>query len=130
MFTSGCTGAGSPEYSQNIMPLYDIWALKQVVNTKISPKTMQNIHMEFNTQKLSFIGSDGCNSIFGSLSELTRSKLIFGNIASTMMACDDMETPSIYNQLLRKVRFYKIVNLKLYLQDVSRNNLLIFVKVD
>ncbi len=76
-----------------------------------------------------FFGNDGCNQVFGSFS-LSKDKIKFKNISSTMMMCENMEIPTLYIKLLEKSRFYKIEDLVLYLLDEDKTIILEFLKVD
>lgn len=72
--------------------LHDIWAIKEVNGTKIIPEEFKREHprLEINITEGKVFGQDGCNSFRGGI-EVQNEAIIFGNLASTMMACPDME---------------------------------------
>jgi putative lipoprotein len=115
---------------QNKILLNDIWVLKKVKNNAIDIKKLKQIDLEFNMKTNKFYGTDGCNRIFGGFKEFTNDKLIFGPIASTRMACSNMKISYEYLNYLKKVKSFKIENLKLYLLDEDNKTLLEYLKVD
>lgn len=115
---------------ENKILLNDIWVLKKVTGNLIDIKKLKQIDLEFNIKTNKFYGTDGCNRIFGGFEKLTNEKLIFGQIASTRMACRNMKISYAYLNYLKKVKSYKIKNLKLYLLDEDNKTLLEYLKVD
>ena len=65
-------------------------------------------------------GNAGCNSFTGGY-EIGSGELRFGNLASTMMACPEMETEALFHQALARVNRFAISGnrLMLYAADVE-----------
>lgn len=88
----------------------------------------KDITLSFDIKKNAFFGNDGCNNIFGDIKLNSQNALKFINIASTKMACEDMQSAYFYVQLLQKVSFYEIKNHTLLLFDKNKVKLLTFEK--
>ncbi len=103
----GC-GNYVPDYR-----LHDIWAITEVDGITIKPEDFKKVfpRLEINIGKESVSGNDGCNSFNGSV-KTEYGKLIFGNLASTMMACfNNVEISSKISKILsNKILTYKIAN--------------------
>ena len=111
--------------------LNDIWVLETLDGQAISVDSQsERPQLEFNLAEKRFTGINGCNNIFGNIKEITNSKLILSDMASTRMACPDMELPNKFNQLFKDIRSYKIENLKLTLYGENNKELMQFKKVD
>lgn len=110
---------------QNQALLNSKWTISKPLHVKRFDKA---INITFDTQKKRFYGNDGCNKIFGNIEILNDKNLQFGMIASTKMACEDMDTPLHYTSLLGQTKNYKIEKNTLILLDGSQNVLLEFAK--
>jgi len=92
------------------------WILEEINNTK--PKAAEDnkpMFLELDAAKNRFIASMGCNTIFGGY-ELTENNTIkFGEGASTMMACPNMETEATFGKLLPTISTYQLAENKLSL---------------
>ncbi|UTW44162.1 DUF4377 domain-containing protein [bacterium SCSIO 12696] len=115
------------------LPLNDIWALQQLAGAEIEipdDGLSQRPTLEINVAERRFNGNDSCNQIFGTIDTLDTQAIIFGNAASTKMACPEMALADRFHNALETVRGYRIKGLELHLQDESGNTQLVFKKVD
>jgi heat shock protein HslJ len=64
----------------------------------------------------SFNGNGSCNNIFGPYELLEGNRITFGNTASTMMACPDMQIEKEFLEVLRIVDNYSISDSTLSIQ--------------
>lgn len=111
--------------------LHDIWALDSINNKKMKAADfMKGIpQLEFNLTEKKIYGHTGCNNINGMI-EVKGNKIQFGRLATTRMACKNMDFESKYLQKLdNKTVPYQIKPGKLYLQ-VSPDSVFIYKKVD
>lgn len=83
--------------------------------------------IKLNLKENSFHGNDGCNHIFGSIIH-TKNELEFKNIASTKMACLNMQEAYEFVQKLDKTKYFEIKNDTLLLKNKDKEILLIFIK--
>lgn len=83
--------------------------------------------IKLNLKEKSFHGNDGCNDIFGSIIH-TKNELEFKNIASTKMACLNMQEAYEFMQKLDKTKYFEIKNDKLFLKNKDKKTLLTFIK--
>lgn len=92
------------------------WILQEINNTK--PKAAEDnkpMFLQLDAAQNRFNASMGCNTIFGGY-ELTENNTIkFGEGASTMMACPNMETEAAFGKLLPTITTYQITENKLSL---------------
>lgn len=124
------TSCGTKNHNDKTL-LNDIWALETLNGQPFSDNSsLERPQLEFNLAEKRFIGTNGCNNIFGNIEEITDSKLILGDMASTRMACPNMELPGEFNQLLKQTSSYKIENMKLTLYSEENKELMQFKKVD
>lgn len=84
-----------------------------------------NINLDFKNSK--FYGNDGCNEIFGNI-KFGEKMLEFADIASTKMACENMNETYEFTQNLSKTRYYELKNNTLLLKDKNQKILLKFTK--
>ncbi len=106
------------------MNLEQMWILQKMQSKTLQVKKGMNI--KFNLKESSFYGNDGCNNIFGQV-EISKEKLAFKNINSTLMACEDMEVSNKFVNLLEKTVSYKVSEDRLYFYDKDKNILLEFM---
>lgn len=86
--------------------------------------------LSFDLDEMKISGNDGCNGFFGQLNQVTSDRLLFSEIGTNLMMCDDMEIPDLFSKALLKVSRYKIQEGKLFLYDVDDNLLLVFTKLN
>ena len=110
--------------------LHDIWALVEMdgktVRTEDFTRRVPTMELQLTQGKV--FGHGGCNRITGSVI-LGRGELIFGNLASTKMACPQMSFESQYLEALSgNTLSYKLDGLRLKLE--GNGHQLTFKKVD
>lgn len=114
--------------------LHDIWALQALNGKDISAKTNKKPNktpmLELFIADKRIGGTDGCNSLFGSIETLNEKKIQFSKMGSTKMACPNMEVSNAFTNALEETSTYKIENLHLYLYNAEGDELLKFKKVD
>lgn len=125
LFLQGCMVANKKIKTHN-KPT--IWILEKIENKPLHVKTLHPISLEFDKEENKFFGNDGCNALFGTLQNFDDTKIRFGVLGGTRMACEYMEVSSRYTSLLKKVYFYEIEGLTLVLFDQSKNIILEFSK--
>lgn len=110
--------------------LHDIWVLEELDGYKIFISDFQKElpRIEIHAEENRFIGSEGCNSISGSLF-FENDLLQFNNIKSTLMACAESNKEDIFIKALQNATTYSIKDNRLTLSNQS-GKLLVFKKVD
>lgn len=99
--------------------LNDIWVLEEMTDVVLNKENlMKGLPIfEFNLSKMKVSGHAGCNQFFGEIN-LKGNSISFGTLASTKMACPDMNVEQKVFQALNQNQFtYKIEKLKLILQS-------------
>lgn len=112
--------------------LHDIWVLESISGINVSKADFNGSdvpNMEININTNRFAGFSGCNRMTGSLF-FEKDLLRFSQVASTRMACPNMEKESEFLKALQSSTEYKVENGRLYLSNGSEDNLLIFKKID
>lgn len=84
------------------------------VQTSNSP---QDAHLFFNAADKMVTGNGSCNRIYGPYEIGKRNSLKFGNLASTMMACQNQAFENKYLEVLRSVEYYQLSGGELWLKD-------------
>lgn len=112
--------------------LHDIWVL-EAMNGKVVSKTDFNgrdvPNMEININTNSISGFSGCNRMTGSIF-FERDVLRFTNMASTRMACPNLNGETQFLKALQSGTSYKIANNRLHLSNNDQQDLLVFKKID
>ena len=107
------------------------WKLVKLNNESI-PQTEnrnQEAHMMFIKKDTMVFGSGGCNRFRGSFElDALNNQLSFQPMATTMMACDNLETEDKFFKTLEKVSQYEIKNDSLMLFDDNKTGLAKFVE--
>ncbi len=106
------------------------WVVTQLNGQPVvSANEARNIpSLQFDEKTQRFAGADGCNRIMGSYT-VAGSKLSFGQVASTMMACLDSNNNELskqYIDALGKVSSYNISGKALNLLDEQGNSIIQF----
>ena len=83
-------------------------------NDKIETPNLKNIYITLDEKLNTLSGSGGCNNLMGKFT-LEGNKISFGKIASTMMACDNMQQESKFIRALESVTSFKIEGCELFL---------------
>jgi len=84
--------------------------------------------LEINVNEMKYSGTDGCNRMMGSLSELDEKVLKFGVAAGTRMMCMEMTIPDEFNKTLGLVFSYEIEDQTLLLLNENGVELMRFKK--
>lgn len=85
------------------------WVLKELMGEKVSFKGgKKKVSITFHSELAKITGNNSCNLFTASyeLGELNQIKL--GHIATTLMACENMEIASKFNEVLEKADNYSI----------------------
>jgi heat shock protein HslJ len=91
------------------------------VQTSNSP---QDAHLIFSAGEKMMNGSGSCNRIFGPYEIGKRHSLTFGNIASTMMACQNQAFENTFLENLKAVQSYQLIGGELHLRDSRKRVIL------
>jgi heat shock protein HslJ len=112
--------------------LTDIWKVIEMGEIKNPMAREKALTMEINVSGRRVFGFSGCNTFRGGIAKITENELIFGNLASTMMACGDQENrlERLMGELLSATKSYKIENRNLSLMDGEGRILIVLLKVD
>lgn len=107
------------------MRLNDSWVLIELNGKKIDSENSNgnspSLDIDGNMGKIS--GSGGCNRIMGSVN-IIGEKIEFGMIASTMMACPNMEIEREFLTIISEKKMeYRIKDANLYMTDEKGNEL-------
>jgi len=112
--------------------LHDIWVLEEMKGATVSKEDFNGTdvpNMEVNINNNKFSGFSGCNRMTGTLF-YEKDVLRFTQVASTRMACPNMEKESEFLTALQSSTTYEVENNRLYLSNGSEENLLVFKKID
>lgn len=82
-----------------------------------APQDRETPHLIFLETEQRVAGSTGCNRIMGAYTLSDDGSLRFGNLATTMMACPEMETEAAFLAALRAIQSSKIDEGRLLLLD-------------
>ena len=112
--------------------LNDIWVLEELEGQKVTREDFNGNdlpYMELYTNENRFSGFSGCNRMTGTLF-FEWDVLRFGQIASTLMACPNMEKEDRFLKVLQGVTKYSLENNRLYLSTAGEAPFLTFKKID
>jgi len=111
----------------------DIWVLEELEGRKIPDEELsgglERPSMEFHLAESRFMGTDGCNSLRGSIEAIGERELRLGPAMSTKMSCGDMTLPDAFLKLLSRSDTYRIEDGRLWLSE-GNTDLLTFRKTD
>jgi heat shock protein HslJ len=112
--------------------LTDIWKVIELGEIKNPMAREKALTMEINVSERRVFGFSGCNTFRGGIAKVTEKDLIFGNLASTMMACGEQENKleRLMSDQLSATRNYTIENRNLFLRDEEGKLLMVLLKVD
>ena len=103
------------------------WKLVSMGEMVITPEAQPTLKLNIREMKVN--GSDSCNTFMGSIETLTDKKLVFGDLASTLMLCvEKMEVADAFGMAMQKVRQYQLKGDQLLLTDKQGGVLLTFAK--
>lgn len=84
------------------------------IQTSNSP---QDAHLIFNATDKLVNGNGSCNRVYGPYEIGKKNSLKFGNLASTMMACQNQAFENKFLEILRSVEYYQVSGGELWLKD-------------
>jgi uncharacterized lipoprotein NlpE involved in copper resistance len=93
------------------------WVLVELRGNSVKKSQgLKDAFVLFEMETASFNGNGSCNNIFGPYELLEGNRITFGNTASTMMACPDMQIEKEFLEVLRIVDNYSISDSTLSIQ--------------
>lgn len=114
--------------------LHHKWMLESLNGKTIAraadPEYLERPSLEIHVGEMRYSGTDGCNTYFGGIVELSEDILRLGIGAGTRKMCPDMEVPDEFNRTLPQVTSYKVKDLKLQLYDEEGKEVMQFQKTD
>jgi len=86
------------------------WKLTELMGKPIAlkDKTKKEIYLILNKEDNSVHGFSGCNTFMGNYELMEGNRIKFSAMASTMMACPDLDTESEFNKMLGTVDNFSI----------------------
>lgn len=85
------------------------WVLVELMGKEVSfENDTRTAHLIFDGESGRLAGSDSCNRIMGGYELAEGNRISFGSLASTMMACPDMEIADQFTKALEKVDSYTV----------------------
>ncbi len=116
------------EQGSEVLYMYR-WELKELNGTTIEEARRGQFFLLFTPGQVGRVsGKGGCNRISGNVELLDNRGLKFGALASTKMACPDMEQEDAFLKILAQINQWKIVNNELHLM-LNGSSLAIFQAV-
>jgi heat shock protein HslJ len=99
-------GCADTEHASQTPLLDTTWNLVEMYNKKIQLPGPQVPHLRFEAENVT--GNDGCNNFFGGYT-LDENNLTFGMLASTRMACQQIDGFDIeFNKMISMTTSYRI----------------------
>ncbi|MCS4433203.1 copper resistance protein NlpE N-terminal domain-containing protein [Aquiflexum gelatinilyticum] len=96
------------------------WVLEEVRGVPVTKgQGLKEAFILFEMETASFNGNGSCNNFFGPYELLEGNKIAFGNTASTMMACLDMQVEKEFLEVLRMVDNYSVGDSTLSIQKAK-----------
>jgi heat shock protein HslJ len=94
----------------NVEMVETYWKLTELMGQPIvkTENMRSEIHIILKKEGNRVQGFSGCNTIMGGYELKEGNRITFSQMASTMMACDEMETESLFNKMLGEVDNYSI----------------------
>ena len=119
--------AVSAEQPAPIPPLDGQWKADYIKGVTLIENT-QSIYLNIDLNKKTISGSDSCNLLTAPIVTLTDKELSFGEIASTLRYCPEIEYQEAFQTALRELASYKLAGEHLHLFDKQGEKLLILDK--
>ncbi len=92
------------------------WVLFELNNTPVQLSgTNKDAHLVFLPAEKTFSGTGGCNRISGIYEINKNDRIVFNNIAGTMMSCPDLAFEQKVLETIRNIDHYAIKNNELHL---------------
>ncbi len=87
------------------------WILTELMGQEFTPGDGEKqAYLEFNSELGRVAGNNTCNQVSGSYELMEGNRIRIGPVASTMMACPDMENEARFNEVLERVDNYTIAD--------------------
>jgi heat shock protein HslJ len=101
------------------------WTVVEMLGVPVQiSNTPQDAHLIFTASEKMVSGSGSCNRVFGPYEMGKRNSLKFGNLASTMMACQNLEFENKFMETLKSVESYEVVEGELLLKNKKKEVIL------
>ncbi|MCC5940796.1 MAG: copper resistance protein NlpE N-terminal domain-containing protein [Balneolaceae bacterium] len=84
------------------------WKLIELEGEEIHVENYREPHIVFHSGENRVTGNGSCNNFFGTFTAEEDNRISFSPIASTKMACDELDTETKFLRLLEKVESYTI----------------------
>lgn len=96
------------------------WVLTELRGNSVKKgEGLKEAFLQFEMETATFNGNGSCNNIFGPYELKEGNQITFGNTASTMMACPDMEMEKTFLEILRVVDNYSVTDSTLSLNKAK-----------
>jgi heat shock protein HslJ len=111
--------------------LHDIWVLEKIGDKSYKAADFANglPQLEIFVRDRKISGHDGCNMLMGSF-ETWSDTLVFGAIATTMMACEKMKASDDFRAQLNQQTFNFMIKSNRLILNTENGQSLIFKKID
>ena len=124
------TGFAKAEYKESVLGDKDMWGLLSIDGKNIDVKDGSSRPiLDLRVVDMKVKGNDGCNQFSGSIEIFDKTKIKFGPIMGTRMACPNMEMTDLFNQNLSKVTKYRREGSRLFLYNDNNKELMEFVMI-
>lgn len=91
-------------------------------------KDTQSVYIDIDLEKQSLSGNDSCNSITAPILTLTNKEIVFGEMASTLRYCPEVEYQQAFQTALGEVASYQLDKQQLHLFDKKGEKIMSFSK--
>jgi heat shock protein HslJ len=96
------------------------WVITELRGNPIQSKeSFKEASLQFEMETATVSGNGSCNNIFGPYELKEGNQITFGNIATTMMACPEMELEKIFLEVLGEVDNYSVTDSTLSLNKAK-----------
>ncbi|MCH6201888.1 copper resistance protein NlpE N-terminal domain-containing protein [Aquiflexum sp. LQ15W] len=96
------------------------WIITELRGNQIQSKeSFKEVFLQFEMETATVSGNGSCNNIFGPYELKEENQITFGNIASTMMACPEMEMEKTFLEILREADNYSVTDSTLSLNKAK-----------
>lgn len=120
-------------HKNQTMLLNETWQLVSIqgeaLNIDSEKDGLEFPNLAFDVVEMKYHGSDGCNRIFGGITELDEKHLKFGIGAGTRRMCLEMDIPDQFNKILSTVFFYKLKGQTLLLLNEDGDRVMVLEKL-
>ncbi|KYP16400.1 META domain-containing protein [Flavihumibacter sp. CACIAM 22H1] len=117
----GAAGAGSEGQGSEVLYMFR-WELKELNGTALDVVKGPQFFLLFSPGQVGRVsGKSGCNRLSGSFELLDKQGMKFGALASTKMACPEMELEAAFLKALAEINQWKILDNQLILMKDGAN---------